>query len=602
MIINPSQAWSILHRHAETDVKSIRLSELRTHRDDANNNNNQTDGFVTVHNNSNSTTSSDGNNHEIIVDWSRNRVTLETIQHLLRLCTAMDIREKIYDLAWGKLAPGSSRLRHPPPTRHHQYNYNNNNNVVGGEYGGSNFMSVPSVSFANDLGYAPRSASIYQQSNTESQGEDDDDDDYDDERGGSMHLSLRAPANQGLMMRDPYDDDTKNTKNNSNGSNKKKHKNALDEIHNEWKRIQSLTESIRMGKVRGASNKPLVDILVISGGENNDSVVTHSLEFVYKALLQNEQGEMSTSSLISIKVEDNIGSTSGASTTKNTLLQSTADGVINMVKEGISTPFKKKSSQGNLRGGLVAPFQTKKTNRHVYRKRKLKVLSSTDPSAFNEVLTELCPATTMVITLDLEQEKEKECKAITSAIRDWLISDLLLETSSTTSGSKDSERSREAIVQRHMYLVTCNDVLKKSNANAFLLPRHSRVEAFSTFSAAGLLVSILLYLHCFANMRAQGPHNVYISHLYKCNSSLSRLSLGGILHPLSYQEHMIWIVTLLIPILDIIYPSYWLCLTFGMMNFCNQKEELSLQYWHLDRTLDLWHQLRIRLHLEVRRL
>ena len=566
MIINPSQAWSILHRHAETDVKSIRLSELRTHRDDANNNNNQTDGFVTVHN-SNSTTSN-GNNHEIIVDWSRNRVTLETIQHLLRLCTAMDIREKIYDLAWGKLAPGSSRLRHHPPRRRHQYNYNNNNNVAGGEYGGSNFMSVPSVSFANDLGYA-RSSSIYQQSNTESQG------DYDDEEGGSMHLSLRAPANQGLMMRDPYDDDTKNTKNNSNGSNKKKHKNALDEIHNEWKRIQSLTESIRMGKVRGASNKPLVDILVISGGEHNDSVVTHSLEFVYKALLQNEQGEMATcvddSSLISVKVEDNIGSTSGLSTTKNTLLQSTADGVINMVKEGISTPFKKKSSQGNLRGGLVAPFQTKKTNRHLYRKRKLKVLSSTDPSAFNEVLSELCPATTMVITLDLEQEKEKECKAITSAIRDWLLSDLLLETSSTTSGSKDSERSREAIVQRHMYLVTCNDMLKKSNANAFLLPRHSRVEAFSTFSAAGLLVSILFCKHACTR-----PSDVYISHIYKFNSSLSRLSLDGILHPLSYQEHMIWIVTLWIPILDIIYPSYWLCLTFGMMNSCNQKGGLYL--------------------------
>ena len=329
-----------------------------------------------------------------------------------------------------------------------------------------------------------------------------------------MHLSLRAPANQGLMMRDPYDDDIKNTKNNSSASSNKKKKlqcpqNALDEIHNEWKRIQSLTESIRMGKVRGASNKPLVDVLVISGGENNDSVVTHSLEFVYKALLQNEQGEMATcvddSSLISVKVEDNIGSTSGVSTTKNTLLQSTADGVINMVKEGISTPFKKKSSQGNLRGGLVAPFQTKKTNRHLYRKRKLKVLSSTDPSAFNEVLSELCPATTMVITLDLEQEKEKECKAITSAIRDWLISDLLLETSSTTSGSKDSERSREAIVQRHMYLVTCNDMLKKSNANAFLLPRHSRVEAFSTFSAAGLLVSILLYLHCFCKHACTRP-------------------------------------------------------------------------------------------------
>ena len=87
-----------------------------------------------------------------------------------------------------------------------------------------------------------------------------------------MHLSLRAPANQGLMMRDPYYDNAKNSRAGSNKQKQKKFpKNALDEIHNEWKRIQSLTESIRMGKVRGVSNKPLVDVLVISGGEN-DSV------------------------------------------------------------------------------------------------------------------------------------------------------------------------------------------------------------------------------------------------------------------------------------------------------------------------------------------
>ena len=287
----------------------------------------------------------------------------------------------------------------------------------------------------------------------------------------------------------------------------------MDEIHNEWKRIQSLTESIRMGKVRGASNKPLVDVLVISGGEN-DSVVTHSLEFVYSALLQNEKGEMATcvddSSLISVKAEDYIGTSGVSSSTKNTLLQSM----------GISTPFKKKSSQRNLRGGL-----TRKTNKHVYRKRKLKVLSSTDPNSFNEVLSELCPATTMVITLDLEQEKEKECKAITSAIRDWLLSDLL-ETSSSTNGSKDSERSREAIVQKHMFLVTCNDLLKKSNANAFLLPRHSRVEAFSTFSAAGLLVSIFnccsLYLFC-KHACAQDSH-MSICHTYNKYEILASLA------------------------------------------------------------------------------
>src|SRR6056300_541524 len=103
-------------------------------------------------------------------------------------------------------------------------------------------------------------------------------------------------------------------------------------------------------------------------------MIVCSLEFVHTALLQNEKGEMAScvddSSLISVKAEDYIGTSGISSSTKNTLLQSTAD----YIKEGISTPFKKKSSHNNLRGGLAAPFQTRKTNRHVYRKRKLKVL------------------------------------------------------------------------------------------------------------------------------------------------------------------------------------------------------------------------------------
>ena len=389
----------MLQRHADKDVKPLRLSELiRNH--DTNNNEDGVDPFVEVLHNSE-------NNSQFVVDWSRQRTTSDTMNHLLRLSTAMEIRERIYDLAWGRLASGSKSSR--------QQTQQNK------------------VSFSNNLG---DTTSIY--------GEVED----EEEIGGSMHLSLRAP--EGLVMHDPC--------------SKNKKKNALDYVHKEWLRIQTLTESIRKGNVRGVSGKPICDVLVISGDDN--SVVTHSLEFVYQSLLQNEKGNIASSldsSLISI-------SKSGESISSSTL---------HAVKNMVTTPFKSKS-------GII----TSQTN-NTYRKRKLKILTSTDdPAILRETLSQLAPANTLVISLDLEPACEKDCKAITASIRDWLVSDLM--------DTSNENRTKEAIVKKHMYIVTVNETLKKlNNANAFLLPRHSRCEQFSTFSAAGILVRRVAFRFIF---------------------------------------------------------------------------------------------------------
>ena len=187
------------------------------------------------------------------------------------------------------------------------------------------------------------------------------------------------------------------------------------------------------------------------------------MEFVYQSLLQNEEGSIAASvdsSLISI-------SKSGQSMSSSTL---------HAMKNMVTTPFKSKSG--------VASFQTNNTS---YRKRKLKVLTSTDdPRALRETLSEFSPANTLVVSLDLEPAYEKDCKAITASIRDWLVSDLM--------DTNNENRTKEAIVKKHMYIVTVNETLKKlNNSNAFLLPRHSRCESFSTFSAAGILVRRVVF-------------------------------------------------------------------------------------------------------------
>jgi len=484
MIISPPQAWSMLQRHADTDVRSLRLVELRNH-----DNQEEVSGtFVAVHNSTVDVENNGDNNddgHLLILDWSRQRMTLETIHHLLRLSTARRIRERIRDLAWGRLAPGaggSKKLRY-------------NHHSMGGY--GDDFLSSPTVSFAHDLHDRASAGQHYQNNMNEALDNEDS-----GEAGGSMHLALRAPANKGLTMRDPYYSE--------DGRSKKYTNNALDEIHKEWKRIESLTESLRQGTVRGASGRPLCDVLVVSAG---GAVVPHALEFVYRALSQNEEAKLASlvdSSLLSFK--STVGSSgsgpvapSKSGESMASALQSTAGGVINMV----TTPFKNKSNQ-DLHGFASA---SKPRSPSSFRRRKLKVLTSIDPSAFNEVLAELSPATTMVITLDLDTEKEKECKGITLAVRNWLLSGLMgPDTSGGGGGSKENVNNKkvqaDTIVQRHMFLVTWKESLKKSNHNAFLLPRHSRCEAFNTFSAAGLLPLSLVFGWNITHSFLSGAHDI----------------------------------------------------------------------------------------------
>jgi glucose-6-phosphate isomerase len=71
-IATASQAWAILVRHARDEIQSLRLQELCQ-------DNHRVSSLVTVQSNDDST---------LIVDFSRQRMTLETVDHLLHLANA----------------------------------------------------------------------------------------------------------------------------------------------------------------------------------------------------------------------------------------------------------------------------------------------------------------------------------------------------------------------------------------------------------------------------------------------------------------------------------------------------------------------------------
>ena len=195
-----------------------------------------------------------------------------------------------------------------------------------------------------------------------------------------MHLSLRMPANRGMYVTNPYSP----------------RKNALDEIHNQWKQINALSGQIREGKIKGGAGLPLKNVLVVSGGS---TVVPSALEFVCRALMQDETASRATWVNQSSVSADPFSSNVSTKNNVEALLQ-------NIVK----TPFK---------SGSGRPFHISGQS---LRKRKLKLLTSLDPTAFAEATCDLNPATTCVITLSIDESVEEECKQVTTLARNWLIS------------------------------------------------------------------------------------------------------------------------------------------------------------------------------------
>jgi len=184
-----SQAWAILARHARDEISHLRLQELCSDQD-------RVSSLVAVHN--------APENHILLVDLSRQRMDLDTLNHLLRLANARDVPKYIQQLAWGQNDPDNpivpARLRKQEGSSRYRH---------------ARFFDDP----ANQPKIMP-----------------------------TMHLALRAPAKAGLEMLT------------ADGNN------ALIGIHHDWGRIERFADSLRKGQLKGATGGPIRDVIVVGRG------------------------------------------------------------------------------------------------------------------------------------------------------------------------------------------------------------------------------------------------------------------------------------------------------------------------------------------------
>lgn len=186
-----AQAWAILARHARDEISHLRLQELCSDQD-------RVSSLVAVHN--------APQDRILLVDLSRQRMSLETVNHLLRLANARNVPKYIRKLAWGQNDPDNpvvpARLRKQegsPLFRQARF-----------------FVETPETNTPKLL--------------------------------PTMHFALRAPAKAGLEMLT------------ADGNN------ALVGIHRDWTRIERFSDSVRKGQLKGATGAPLRDVIVVGRG------------------------------------------------------------------------------------------------------------------------------------------------------------------------------------------------------------------------------------------------------------------------------------------------------------------------------------------------
>jgi hypothetical protein len=416
-----SQAWAILSRHARDEIAPLRLQELCRDND-------RVSSLVAVYN-----TTSNRNDHEpsehriLIADLSRQRMTLETLNYLLKLATTRNLKKFITQLAWGQNDPDAPIL----PARVRGGNNNNNNHNNKQKHGAQPVIRTTFSNEAPSQKKTTRFVGFDEPTAVETVEDDNGDNDIDATSGGSrrggrpaqapvditqgtdllpsMHLALRVPAGKGHEMLT------------ADGTN------ALTAIHREWDRIERLSDSLRRGQLRGISGSMIRDVIVIGQG-----VPLQALQFVYTALLKDERAV--------------LASRFGMMEAPTARIRR------NLMGEA-----------GPANGGAA---------------RRLKFLSTIDPIAAAEVVSDLDPASTLIISIALRGNEETGLG--TKTLKSWLLHAL------------GANRRPDHVLAKHMMLVTGNDhiaaIINKPES-VHMVPEHSRCEAFTSFSAATLLVS-----------------------------------------------------------------------------------------------------------------
>jgi len=378
-------------------------------------------------------------------------MTVDTMNHLLRLARARDVRNFIRTLAWGwndrndpvlplRLRSGGggtasentekanlrrNASRESVSSRHARFA----EDVKDGVDGGDAHNVIGSTSFAAGQsspgggGGASRPAMRFGGSDATMR------------TSPSMHLALRAPAGAGVEMFLP------------DGTS------ALDSIHETWDRIMRLSDSIRRGKLRGASGKVLRDVVVVGRG-----VPVAGLKFMYDALRRDS--DASIAAMEGLTAESHFKSAA-------------ADGASRLGGRGGGSSYKESYS------------------------RRLRFVPCVDPAAAVGVISDLKPGSTYVITI-VGGRGDEETMQASETLRRWLLAGL------------GSNRKADQIMDRHTLLITGDDRLARAHKAecTFIIPDYARCEAFTTFTAASLVPLSIVFGWNIVERILSGAHDM----------------------------------------------------------------------------------------------
>jgi glucose-6-phosphate isomerase len=266
-------------------------------------------------------------NRILIVDLSRQSLTLETLNHLLKLSTARNLRKFIKRLSYGQNDPQNPILPARIVSKH--------------LHGGGGTRSTDDIRNKKATRFEEADEGGRRRHATDATTE---------QSVPSMHLALRVPADKGHEMLT------------ADGTN------ALTAIHRDWDRLERLSDSIRRGQLRGISGSMIRDVVVIGQG-----VPVQALKFVYTALQKDERAVLAS----------RFGMVEAP----------TARIRRNLMGEA-----------GPVNGGAA---------------RRLKFLSTIDPITAADVVSDLDPASTLIISIALRGNEETGLA--TKTLKSWLL-------------------------------------------------------------------------------------------------------------------------------------------------------------------------------------
>jgi glucose-6-phosphate isomerase len=331
----------------------------------------------------------------------------------------------------------------------------------------------------------------------------------------SCHMAMRVPNNTNNEYK-MY---------NGNGT-----KNILHEIHAEWQRIERVSNAIRTGTMKGCTGHNIYDIIIIGKG-----VAMKALQFIYNSLQYDEHSIIASqynmplqtlnSSFTSSSTSGIVGAqaaaaaaavTTAANRLRMNFTGSTASSILNNTA---NNAFCHDSVNNTI---SATKAEQEQQNR---RKRTIRFVTSIDPTAALNVVSTLDPTTTLIITVALSGTEETA--ATTKVLKAWLLQSIQQQHQTSNNGSMSSTVHNTAIqstattstptydssvlLSKHMILITGNDriaSITNKPESVYLIPDHTRCDAFCNFTSIVLLPLAITYGWDIAQDYLNGGHNI----------------------------------------------------------------------------------------------